>query len=230
MKNLILSSLLRLSGILFTTTAVTLTALNIAIASTTTPSNSAVKSTARTNKQIENPKAETNQPKEPNTDTSQPTTPSPSTLLLLPPGRSSPSAIISSPSSNTVWGKKIQELKKSNKPWIQIQLSKQRLIAWEGQKLVYAVVISTGKKATPTPPGVFTIQSKQRIARMRGADYDVPDVPYTMYYYGGYAIHGAYWHKRFGTPVSHGCTNVAVNHAKWLFNWANVGTTVVVHP
>ena len=64
---------------------------------------------------------------------------------------------------------------------------------------------------------------------MTGPGYDVPDVPYTMYYDGGMAIHGAYWHNMFGTPVSHGCTNVAVNHAKWLFDWASVGTPVVVH-
>ncbi|MGA9378208.1 MAG: L,D-transpeptidase, partial [Phormidium sp.] len=59
--------------------------------------------------------------------------------------------------------------------------------------------------------------------------YDVPNVPHTMYFHRGYAIHGAYWHNRFGTPVSHGCINVAPNHAAWLFNWANVGTPVVVH-
>jgi lipoprotein-anchoring transpeptidase ErfK/SrfK len=64
---------------------------------------------------------------------------------------------------------------------------------------------------------------------MQGPGYDVPDVPFTMYYYRGYAIHGAYWHNNFGTPVSHGCTNVAVNHAEWLFDWADVGTPVVVH-
>lgn len=64
---------------------------------------------------------------------------------------------------------------------------------------------------------------------MRGADYDVPNVPYTMYYHRGYALHGAYWHRKFGTPVSHGCVNLAVNHAKWLFNWAGVGTSVIVH-
>jgi lipoprotein-anchoring transpeptidase ErfK/SrfK len=50
-----------------------------------------------------------------------------------------------------------------------------------------------------------------------------------MYYDGGMAIHGAYWHNLFGNPVTHGCTNVAVNHAKWLFEWASVGTPVVVH-
>jgi lipoprotein-anchoring transpeptidase ErfK/SrfK len=63
---------------------------------------------------------------------------------------------------------------------------------------------------------------------MRGRGYDIANVPYTMYYQNGYAIHGAYWHNKFGTPVSHGCVNLALNQAKRLFNWANVGTTVVI--
>ncbi|UZQ53136.1 L,D-transpeptidase [Trichothermofontia sichuanensis B231] len=123
----------------------------------------------------------------------------------------------------------MERLKQSGKRWIEIDTSRQRLFAWEGDKQVYAVIVSTGKPSTPTPSGVFAIQSRHRYARMRGADYDVPDVPYTMYYSGNYAIHGAYWHNRFGTPVSHGCVNVAVDHAKWLFEWASLGTPVVVH-
>ena len=121
------------------------------------------------------------------------------------------------------------ELQQSDERWISIDLSTQRLIAWEGNKAVYAVIVSTGKASTPTRLGTFRVQTKYRTARMRGPGYDVPDVPYTMYYDGGMAIHGAYWHNMFGTPVSHGCTNVAVNHAKWLFDWASVGTPVVVH-
>jgi lipoprotein-anchoring transpeptidase ErfK/SrfK len=120
-------------------------------------------------------------------------------------------------------------LKLSSDRWIEVNLSTQRLIAWEGGTPVYAVIVSTGTDSHPTVPGTFAIQSKHVKARMRGEGYDVPDVPYTMYYYGGYAIHGAYWHHRFGTQVSHGCVNVAVNHAHWLFNWASLGTPVVVH-
>jgi lipoprotein-anchoring transpeptidase ErfK/SrfK len=123
----------------------------------------------------------------------------------------------------------IVALKQSSERWIEVNISTQRLVAWEGGVPVYAVIISTGTDEHPTPPGTFTIQSKHRTARMQGDDYDVPDVPFTMYYYGGYAIHGAYWHHRFGTPVSHGCVNVAVDHAEWLFNWAAIGTPVVVH-
>ncbi|MDJ0556967.1 MAG: L,D-transpeptidase [Microcoleaceae cyanobacterium MO_207.B10] len=121
------------------------------------------------------------------------------------------------------------ELQQSAERWISIDLSQQRLIAWEGNKAVYAVIVSTGKQSTPTRKGIFKVQTKYPVTRMTGPGYDVPDVPYTMYYDGGMAIHGAYWHNLFGTPVSHGCTNVAVDHAKWLFNWASVGTPVVVH-
>ncbi|WP_225887111.1 L,D-transpeptidase [Nodosilinea nodulosa] len=124
----------------------------------------------------------------------------------------------------------VARLQQSGDRWLQIDLSSQRLIAWEGNTPVYAVIVSTGKPSTPTVTGVFEIQSRYRTARMRGAGYDVPDVPWTMYFYRGYAIHGAYWHHNFGTPVSHGCVNVAVDHARWLFNWASLGTPVVVQP
>ena len=123
----------------------------------------------------------------------------------------------------------MQDLQQSNQRWIQVDLKRQRLIAWEGDIPVYAVLISTGKASTPTPTGNFAVQTRLRVTRMQGEDYDVSNVPYTMYFYGGYAIHGAYWHHRFGTPVSHGCVNVAVNHARWLYNWASVGTPVLVH-
>lgn len=124
---------------------------------------------------------------------------------------------------------KMMELQASQERWIQIDLKNQRLIAWEGGNQVYAIIISTGKNATPTRPGIFTIQTKFPKSRMRGANYDVPNVPYVMFYQGNYAIHGAYWHHRFGTPVSHGCVNLAVNHARWLFDWASVGTPVVIN-
>ncbi len=125
---------------------------------------------------------------------------------------------------------KMTILKKSNQRWIEVNLSTQRLTAWEGSKPVYAIIISTGKKSTPTIPGIFSIQNKRRLDRMKGADYDVGDVPYVQYYSGGYAIHGTYWHNKFGTPVSHGCINLAVDHAKWLFDWSEIKTPLVIHP
>lgn len=118
--------------------------------------------------------------------------------------------------------------RRSQRRWIEVNLSKQRLIAWEGGRRVYSVPISSGKRSTPTRVGTFTIQSKHRTARMRGRGYNVPNVPYTMYYSGGYAIHGAYWHNRFGTPVSHGCVNLPVGQARKLYSFASHGTKVVV--
>jgi lipoprotein-anchoring transpeptidase ErfK/SrfK len=140
----------------------------------------------------------------------------------------SPQTAFTGPQHNKI-ANRIMQLQQSSQRWIEIDLSRQRLIAWEGNLPVYAVTISSGKPSTPTRTGTFAIQTKHRVARMIGEDYDVPDVPYTMYYDGGMAIHGAYWHNLFGNPVTHGCTNVAVDHAKWLFNWAAVGTPVVVH-
>ncbi|MDJ0799146.1 MAG: L,D-transpeptidase [Calothrix sp. MO_167.B12] len=143
--------------------------------------------------------------------------------------RARASSIYKTPKRNSRISRRIKFLKKTNRSWIQINLSRQRLIAWKGKKPVYAVIVSTGKKKTPTRTGIFRVKTKLRKTRMKGEDYDVPDVPHTMYYKGGYAIHGAYWHRRFGTPVSHGCVNVAPDHAKWLYKWASVGTTIVIH-
>jgi lipoprotein-anchoring transpeptidase ErfK/SrfK len=122
----------------------------------------------------------------------------------------------------------MQRLKRSGQKWIEINRRNQTLVAWQGKKPVYSVTVSTGKAATPTPAGIFQIQTKYPTAKMEGENYNVPDVPHVMYYSGNYAIHGAYWHRSFGIPISHGCTNVAPDHAAWLYQWASVGTTVVV--
>ncbi|GEM_PF-747100 len=124
---------------------------------------------------------------------------------------------------------KILDMQETQQRWIEVDLSNQKLIAWEGTSPVRAVLVSTGKQSTPTRVGTFAVQTKYLSTRMKGPGYDVTNVPHTMYYSGGYAIHGAYWHKRFGTPVSHGCINVALDHAEWLFKWSNVGTPVIVH-
>jgi lipoprotein-anchoring transpeptidase ErfK/SrfK len=113
--------------------------------------------------------------------------------------------------------------------WIEVDLSEQTLTAWNGRTPVRSYIVSTGKSRTPTRTGTYAIQSKYNSTSMRGANYYVSNVPYTMYYSGGYALHGAYWHNSFGTPVSHGCVNLPVRQARWLYNWAPVGTQVVVH-
>jgi len=123
----------------------------------------------------------------------------------------------------------IAMLQQSEKKWIEVDLSAQKLIAWQGANKIYTVTVSTGKAATPTITGTFEVQTKLPSGRMRGEDYNVPYVPYIMYFSGGYAIHGAYWHNRFGTPVSHGCVNLRVSEAETIFRWASVGTPVIVH-
>lgn len=123
----------------------------------------------------------------------------------------------------------IPVLKRLDTRWLQIDIGNQQLTAWDGDRAVRTISVSTGKSGTPTRPGVWTIYTKIRSARMRGPGYDVPDVPYTMYYDGGFGIHGAYWHNNFGQPMSHGCTNLSVDQARWFFSWASVGTPVVVH-
>ena len=124
---------------------------------------------------------------------------------------------------------KMSQLQKSQKRWLEINLTTQKLTAWQGDQRVFNINVSTGKPSTPTLIGLFAIKSKQLAGRMRGNDYDVANVPYIMYYYRDYAIHGAYWHNQFGTAVSRGCINVAIFDAKRLFEWTTIKTAVVIH-
>ncbi|MEK7311932.1 MAG: L,D-transpeptidase family protein [Chloroflexota bacterium] len=117
----------------------------------------------------------------------------------------------------------------NGKRWIEVDLSSQTLTAYEGNTPVATFYISSGKRSTPTLTGSFHIYIKARKARMIGPGYDTPDVPYVMYFTGDFALHGAYWHNNFGTPVSHGCVNMRVGDAAWLFDFASIGTLVKVH-
>ena len=134
--------------------------------------------------------------------------------------------------------------------WIDISLDEQRVRAWEGNKLVMEFPISSGLWA-PTPKGTFNIWSKTRSQSMVGGSkemgtyYNLPNVPNNMFFYQGYALHGAYWHNNFGHPMSHGCVNEPLASAAQIFEWAgpvvppgqnavrataeNPGTRVVVH-
>jgi LysM repeat protein len=113
--------------------------------------------------------------------------------------------------------------------WIDIDLSAQRLTAYEGDVAVRSTLASTGLVRTPTPTGRFRVYVKYVADDMAGPGYYLPGVPYTMYFYRGYAVHGTYWHSSFGRPMSHGCVNLPTPEAQWLFNWASVGTPVNVH-
>lgn len=135
--------------------------------------------------------------------------------------------------------------------WIEVDLTRQRLYAHEGDRVVYDFPISSGKPWTPTVTGEFRIWIKLKYAKMSGGSralgtyYYLPNVPFIMYFYKGYGIHGAYWHNNFGHPMSHGCVNMKIPDAEKLFYWAdppissgrgvvrpsrdNPGTRVVVH-
>jgi lipoprotein-anchoring transpeptidase ErfK/SrfK len=113
--------------------------------------------------------------------------------------------------------------------WIDVNLSTQTLTAYDGNRPVHTVVVSTGLPRTPTPVGQFRIWVKLRADDMAGHGYYLPDVPYVMYFHRGYGLHGTYWHSNFGVPMSHGCVNLPTADAGWLFNWASVGTRVVTH-
>jgi lipoprotein-anchoring transpeptidase ErfK/SrfK len=113
--------------------------------------------------------------------------------------------------------------------WIDVDLTQQRLVAYEGNTPVHWVTVSTGLPGTPTVTGQFSIYVKYTAQLMVEPGYYLPDVPWVMYFYEGYELHGTYWHNNFGHPVSHGCVNLPTPEAKWLYDWASVGTLVNIH-
>jgi lipoprotein-anchoring transpeptidase ErfK/SrfK len=113
--------------------------------------------------------------------------------------------------------------------WIDVDLSAQRVTAYVGNAPVRSTRVSTGLPATPTPTGQYRIYVKYRAAPMSGPGYHLPNVPYVMYFYRGYGLHGTYWHSNFGQPMSHGCINLPTDEAGWFYTWASVGTLVNIH-
>jgi lipoprotein-anchoring transpeptidase ErfK/SrfK len=117
----------------------------------------------------------------------------------------------------------------SGEHWIDVDLSQQRVYAYSGDTVVNSFVVSTGTWQTPTVTGKYKVWIKLRSTDMSGPGYYLPDVPYVMYFYKGYGLHGTYWHNNFGTPMSHGCVNLTIADAEWLYNFSAVGTVVNVH-
>jgi lipoprotein-anchoring transpeptidase ErfK/SrfK len=113
--------------------------------------------------------------------------------------------------------------------WIDINLTTQTTHAYIGTELIRSFLVSTGTRQTPTVTGTYRVYVKYRSAHMSGPGYYLPNVPFVMYFYQGYGIHGTYWHMNFGTPMSKGCINMKTDEAEWLFNFAEVGTVVNVH-
>jgi len=105
--------------------------------------------------------------------------------------------------------------------WIHVDTDEQTLTAYEGDRLVFATLVSTGRRDWETPAGTFRVWLKVRHARMHGhrVRYDVEEVPDILWFSRDVALHAAVWHDRFGTPVSHGCVNVSIEDGDWLFRW-----------
>lgn len=138
-----------------------------------------------------------------------------------------PSFIASIPKSEKVLGEN------SGEKVIYVDLGNQRVYAYEGDRLVYNFLVSTGKWGR-TPTGTFFIANKFRAAKMSGGNralgtyYYLPNVPYIMFFGNaqipasrGFSLHGTYWHNNFGHPMSHGCINMKTQEAAILYEWAD---------
>jgi lipoprotein-anchoring transpeptidase ErfK/SrfK len=124
---------------------------------------------------------------------------------------------------------------------IEVNLTEQKLYAYEGEKLVYNFLISSGLW-NRTPTGTFKIWIKVRSQKMSGGSkelgtyYYLPNVPYVMFFYNddvakktGYSLHGTYWHDNFGTPMSHGCINMKTTEIAQLYPWVEIDTPVIIY-
>jgi hypothetical protein len=120
---------------------------------------------------------------------------------------------------------------------IVVRRALQSMTAYDGDTIFMTATTSTGLDKTPTPRGIFTVYKKTPSRYMQGplpylaSDdyYDLPGVPWNLYFTeGGAVIHGAYWHNAFGTPHSHGCVNLSPEDARRVYNWADIGTKVIV--
>ena len=119
--------------------------------------------------------------------------------------------------------------------WIEVNLFEQTISVYDHRQLVFASLIASGIEPFWTRPGLFQIYQKLPTTPMRGsfeADhsdaYYLEDVPWTMYFDEARALHGAYWRTQLGFPQSHGCVNLSVGDAHWIYNWANEGDWVYV--
>lgn len=119
--------------------------------------------------------------------------------------------------------------------WINVNLYDQTVTVYENRQLVFATLIASGGDPFFTRPGLFQIYQKKPLETMSGAFeadrrdyYYLEDVPWTMYFDEARALHGAYWRAWYGFPGTHGCVNLSIGDANWLFHWANEGDWVYV--
>jgi len=118
---------------------------------------------------------------------------------------------------------------------IAVDTYEQTLGVYQGGQLIFATLVSSGSRYFPTRPGTFKVWAKLTHGKMSGAYrpdrsdyYFLEDVPWILYYDGDRALHGAYWHDNFGIKSSHGCVNLSPKDARWLYDYASVGSTVVI--
>lgn len=124
---------------------------------------------------------------------------------------------------------------------IEVDLSNQRLYAYENGQKIFDFLISSGTW-NRTPTGEFRIWTKIKSQKMSGGSKELgtyfylPNVPYIMFFYNdqvpkqmGYSTHGTYWHNQFGKPMSHGCINMKTEEAKVLYEWADMDTPIVIY-
>jgi lipoprotein-anchoring transpeptidase ErfK/SrfK len=130
-----------------------------------------------------------------------------------------------------------QNITASDGRWIFADLSEYKIYAYQGSSLVNSFLISSGARATPTPTGSYSISRKVRVKTMSSGGnpkspdyYSVPNIEWVAYFKsGGYAMHGVYWHNKFGKQnTSHGCMGMSNSNAQWVYDFIDIGTPVVV--
>jgi len=149
--------------------------------------------------------------------------------------------------------KRMPKWGKNGEKWLDVNITKQTLVAYEGERPVYATLVSTGEDGLAeggraTKKGIFRVHTKYVATTMDstavGEEFELRDVPYVQYFEEGFALHGAYWHDSFGTPKSHGCINLTPEDARRLFYWTDppvpsrwhgsqkslTGTVLFIHP
>lgn len=114
--------------------------------------------------------------------------------------------------------------------YVRVDLSEQRLYAYEKGYLVNSFLISSGLPRTPTPLGETHIQRKIYSHLYSGPGYYLPNTLYNLQFRPHYYLHGAYWHNNFGHPMSHGCVNISYKDAEWLYGWMQTGDLAVIEP
>ncbi len=121
--------------------------------------------------------------------------------------------------------------------WIEVDTTNKRMYAYEQSTQVKSFLVSAGAPLTPTVTGQYSIYAKfvqqdMRGQNVDGSNYFQPKVPWVNYFYGGYAIHGNYWRPLtwFGNiNSSHGCIGVSTADGEWIYDWAPIGTPVIIH-